>query len=287
MKHPRARLLVFNDPHSMRIDSRLAKEIGFEDSVVLLQLEFLIGVSQHEHDGRLWTFQSLRSLNKEQFPWWSPATLSRIIKRLEQRELVIIGNFNKTEWDKTQWFALNEVGISRLKSVCLAADPFQNETPPVSKRNIDVSKMKHRLDQNETTIPETTTETTQRGGVRANGDAAAVDQAMVDRLVDEQMLMRDQATAAAALECMTWEALDRLVAWRAQMIERNTHLPFQKQKKPQAILWSCLKQGFLPDDLPAPPPPPEEQIIDENGRIVNVEAYERTYGVNKHLYHRG
>jgi DNA-binding PadR family transcriptional regulator len=266
MKQPRARLLVFNDPRSMRIDSALAKEIGFEDSIVLLQLEYLIGISQHEHDGRLWTFQSLRNLNKEQFPWWSPATLGRILKRLEKRELIVIGNFNKTEWDKTQWFALNEAGIAQLKSVCLAPAPFQIETPPVSKRNIDVSKMKHRYDQNETTIPKTTPETTQSGGVAKASQTTPPPQGQ--RESDEALKQygydagQRRKIYAARLPLTDQEIAD--------LPEYIAALKRAGKRNPIGIVYNELIDGKSiphPDDV-APTEAPLEYIYTDDGRAI-------------------
>jgi hypothetical protein len=161
MKQARARLLIVNDPHPMRIEKDLAEEIGLNESILFLQIEFLISISRNEQDGRIWTYQSLQELHDNYFPWWSLATISRLIKSLQERELLIIGNFNKSGFDRTQWFALNEEGISRLQSVRLQSTPiFQNEKSKSAEWEMDPSKMKNRSHQNETTIPETTTETT-------------------------------------------------------------------------------------------------------------------------------
>lgn len=284
MKQPRARLLVFNDPHPMRVEKELAAEIGLNESILFLQIEFLISISRHEHDGRLWTYQSLQDLHDNYFPWWSLMTISRIIKALEKRELLIVGNYNKSGFDRTQWFALNEEGINKLQSVKLQPAPiYQNDKRVSQNDEIESNNLINRSSQIDTTIPETTTETTQRGGdtrERQNTAAAettrlsAEQREYVDRLMSEQMLMRDQATKAAALDCMTGDALDRLQVWRSQMVERNLHLPQHKQKKPQAILAACLKQGCLPDDLP--PPPPREMTEAEKEARYLAEFYSRT-----------
>lgn len=164
MARPRIRLLIPNDPHPMRIERDLAKEIGLNESIVLLQLEYLITISNNERDGRLWTYQSLQDLHETYFPWWSPATISRIVKSLEQMQLIVIGNFNKLGYDRTQWYALNEDGIAKLTSVLMHSDAIfqnakwisQNETSILQNDLIDHSKMQNGSSQNETTIPEST-----------------------------------------------------------------------------------------------------------------------------------
>ena len=155
----RHRLLTFNDPHPMRIDRDLAAEIGLNESILLLQIEYLISISSNERDGRLWTYQSLTSLQETYFPWWSVMTISRIVKSLEEKQLIIIGNFNKLGYDRTQWFALNEEGINLLHSIAIYQNDkciSQNGTSIYQFDGIDPNKMLNGTQQNVTTIPEST-----------------------------------------------------------------------------------------------------------------------------------
>jgi hypothetical protein len=155
----RHRLLTFNDPHPMRIDRDLAAEIGLNESILLLQIEYLISISSNERDGRLWTYQTLDNLRETYFPWWSVTTLHRIVKSLTEKGLIVVGNFNKLGYDRTQWFALNEDGINSLHSVAIfhnEKSEFQNEKSIFQNDKIDPAKMKNGSYQNETTIPEST-----------------------------------------------------------------------------------------------------------------------------------
>lgn len=251
MKQPRARLLVFNDPHPMRVEKELAAEIGLNESILFLQIEFLISISRHEHDGRLWTYQSLQDLHDNYFPWWSLMTISRIIKALEKRELLIVGNYNKSGFDRTQWFALNEEGINKLQSVKLQPAPiYQNDKRVYQNDEIESNNLINRSNQNDTTIPETTTETTQRGGVdnsrlSAENAAAAVDQDVVNRLMNKKgcALNRNQAIAYASRHTFTPDELDGLDEWASAKRDQG--------KNPAAILVKdYVPYGDLPDDLP-------------------------------------
>ncbi|NCT19717.1 hypothetical protein GW781_01025 [bacterium] len=180
---PRPQLFVANDPYPLRISTALAIEIGFNESVVLLQLETLISLSNTApRDGLLWTYQSLNDLAKY-FPWWGRETINRAIKSLQQKGLIRIANFNQWAQDRTHWYALDPQGISKLQSVHLdvaaieseiqrreAAKPIsQNETPisqngkcPGEKshfskwemgKNRGISQNETPISQNETTIP--------------------------------------------------------------------------------------------------------------------------------------
>jgi hypothetical protein len=173
MARPRIRLLIPNDPHPMRIERDLAKEIGLNESIVLLQLEYLISISNNERDGRLWTYQTLQDLHEVYFPWWSVMTISRIVKALEEKELIIIGNYNKLGYDRTQWYALNDVGIAKLTSVLMHSDAIYHNDKSISQNGksiyqidmIDSNKMINGTQQNDTTIPKITHEITQGSGM--------------------------------------------------------------------------------------------------------------------------
>ncbi|MDP9473681.1 MAG: hypothetical protein M3Q71_23975 [Chloroflexota bacterium] len=71
-------------------------EIVFNESLVLLQLEFLISISNHVIDGQVWTYQSYQDLKDRCFPWWSIATISRTMKSLEEKELIVSGRLRSS-----------------------------------------------------------------------------------------------------------------------------------------------------------------------------------------------
>lgn len=162
----RPALLVLNDPWAMRINHELAQEIGFENSIVLLQIEFLIrrASSTNFKENLWWTYQTLKQL-KTNFPWWSEKTISRIVADLQKRKLIFIGNFNKSKMDRTQWFALNEEGINKLKTIKLADKSFvddicqsdkcipQSDKCIIPKRQMHADKLTNACGQIDTTIP--------------------------------------------------------------------------------------------------------------------------------------
>lgn len=156
-RRSRQRVVVMNDPNAMRINKELAEEIGFQESVVFLQIEYLISISDHDIDGKRWTRQTLEELH-EHFPWWSIATIKRIIARLQERNLLIIGHHNRVGYDRTQWYAIDPEGVDTLHSIAI----LQNEKSICQIDPMDELKMKNPSAQNGTTIPETTDKTTDK-----------------------------------------------------------------------------------------------------------------------------
>jgi len=174
----RERLFVLNDPHALRVSAALAVEIGLAESMILLQLEFLFLMSDNVHDGRVWTYQSLNDLRASYFPFWSKATIGRAVQSLVERELLIVGNFNRAGFDRTPWYALNPEGLARLTSLRYESPTSQIETTsshPAPSTFRAATSTTHP----EPTIPETTSETTsERNGQAGEHDTESTSTAM-------------------------------------------------------------------------------------------------------------
>lgn len=102
-------------------DARMAKEIGLNESIVLSQLCYWISLNKKACrnfiDGRYWTYNTFEQWH-EQFPFWSVRTIKTIFSNLKERGLITVGNHNKLNIDRTNWYAVNEEAISRLCNSC-------------------------------------------------------------------------------------------------------------------------------------------------------------------------
>ncbi len=102
------------------IYTELAAEIGLAESALLVQIDFWIqqGASdpaKHLRDGRLWTYQSVRGM-AEKIKFLSKDQVDRAIKALEERGLIVIGNYNQRSGDRTRWLAIDHEACARLQS---------------------------------------------------------------------------------------------------------------------------------------------------------------------------
>ena len=139
-----------------RIIPGLATEIGLNESIVLMHISYWISICNNIKDGRFWTYQTLRGMQEKIFPYWSIETIRRTIQNLEKQGYIIIGNHNSRKGDRTQWFALEPNKCSELLSVVILPVDQNNH---VSKRD-SLSQNETPTQQNETTLPEITTENT-------------------------------------------------------------------------------------------------------------------------------
>ena len=104
-----------NDIHFFSVS--VAEEYGLECAIILNQLSGWISHNKanntNYHEGRYWTFNSIREW-KELLPYSTEKKIRMALEKLEKEGLIISGNFNKTAYDRTKWYALTEKGESIL-----------------------------------------------------------------------------------------------------------------------------------------------------------------------------
>lgn len=66
---------------------------------------------RHIHDGHVWSYDSREALC-DYFPYFSVDQIKRLIKASVDAGLVILGNYNKFAYDKTNWYALTDKALS-------------------------------------------------------------------------------------------------------------------------------------------------------------------------------
>lgn len=169
-KHPR--IFTLNEPNAPRLNPALAAEVGLNESLVLLQIEFYISISRNERDGRRWTYQSAKDIKEKAFDFWSVSTINRAINNLIEKGYIIEGNYNEKKYDKTRWFALNFEKLSELNSISInGQDHYESsegkkvthEEPnndAIVQNESRSNQNESRSNQNDKPIPETSTETT-------------------------------------------------------------------------------------------------------------------------------
>lgn len=123
--------------HIFNVD--IATKYGVDVAILLQNLDFWIGKNiandKHFYDGNYWTYNSQEAFTKL-FPYWNRGQIQRILAKLETEKLIIKGNYNKTSFDKTCWYALTKKYYSIIG----------NQIP-------DCTKLNNGEYENEPTIP--------------------------------------------------------------------------------------------------------------------------------------
>ena len=128
--------------HSFNIE--LAKEYGILEAILLKNIWFWIEKNRANeknfYDGTYWTYNSTRAFN-ELFPYASESSIKRALKSLQEKGIIKTGNYNKSAYDRTLWYAFTDLG----KSI-------------VSNRQMEMNKSSNGNEQNGPTIPDINTD---------------------------------------------------------------------------------------------------------------------------------
>jgi len=164
-------LLIAEQP--LQLQPKLAVKVGLNEAILVQQIHYWLQRSKHTHDGQKWIYNTHESW-LEQFPFWSKATLKRVITSLKSQGLINTGNYNRMKMDRTVWYTINYShpvcsGISEsqpepTKDTERQADqPLGQSEPMLGSDCTDVDtslNLSHKLNMT-SAIPENTETTTE------------------------------------------------------------------------------------------------------------------------------
>ena len=91
-----------------QFDANIAALYGVDESIMIFNLSYWIHKNEangkHFHDGRFWTYNSIDAFTKL-FPFWTARQIRRILKSLEEKGVIVTGNYNTSAYDRTTWYA--------------------------------------------------------------------------------------------------------------------------------------------------------------------------------------
>ena len=94
-------------------DIEIAKQYGILEAVLLNNLYFWIEKNRANntnfYDGFYWTYNSTRAFS-HLFPYVSEKQIKTALKHLRDEEIIQVGNYNKSAYDRTLWYAFTNKG---------------------------------------------------------------------------------------------------------------------------------------------------------------------------------
>lgn len=130
--------------HSFNVE--IAKKYGILEAVLLNHLWFWIKKNKANNtnyfDGNYWTYNSKKAFS-ELFPYASERQIDYALKKLIDCGLVITGNYNKSSYDRTLWYAITKVGYSILQNCEMETTKLLNGNDeivqPIPDINTDIN----------------------------------------------------------------------------------------------------------------------------------------------------
>lgn len=94
-------IMIPTEVHSF--SRSFAKEHGATAAVLLKHLAYKVSTSKNKRDGKRWHYNSAKELQSK-LPYLKKSTISAQVKKLQEKKLLEIGNYNTWKHDKTQWY---------------------------------------------------------------------------------------------------------------------------------------------------------------------------------------
>lgn len=102
------------------LEGELAKKYGVAEAFLLSYFQYYIELAEKKqepekfHEGRYWTYASMRDLAKC-FSFYSQGKIHKALHHLIDEKILLTGNFNKYDWDKTTWYAFSDSGLNEVR----------------------------------------------------------------------------------------------------------------------------------------------------------------------------
>jgi hypothetical protein len=92
-------------------DPKIAEMVGIAPAVIYQNIVWWIAKNEANNDnlidGHYWTYNSVRAF-ATLFPYLTEDQVRRALDKLVECDLVVVGNHNKSAYDRTKWFRLSE-----------------------------------------------------------------------------------------------------------------------------------------------------------------------------------
>ena len=152
------------DIHPLVVDKDIATTLGLNEAIILQQVHYWIEINKKHkrncHKGRYWTYNTIEEW-QEEFPFWSTSTVKRIFKRLRDRKIIIVDNFNTYQMDRTLWYTIDYEELEKIMEKSLDSKEDQNSTMKGSKEIVEDNQNDTMEESKKNpAIPETSTEIT-------------------------------------------------------------------------------------------------------------------------------
>lgn len=126
--------------HNFNVEN--AVEFGIQEAIIINNLYYWIQKNEsnnkHFYDGRYWTYNSAKAFCSL-FPYLSQSQITRILKKLEDKDIILKGNYNQNSYDRTNWYAFSDNAISILRKrgfhFANSSNGFNENVEPIPNSN--------------------------------------------------------------------------------------------------------------------------------------------------------
>ena len=142
-------------------EPEIAAKVGVNAAVIYQNILFWTRKNaangKHIHEGKVWTYNSVKALNNL-FEYLSPAQIRTAIGKLLDAGLIYEGNFNQIAYDRTKWYGVPcEIHLSKI------SNGIEQDGKPIPDSNTDTNT-DSKQDMSPATVFEVYNEIAERAG---------------------------------------------------------------------------------------------------------------------------
>lgn len=141
-------------------DINIAKEYGIQPAIIFNHLYFWITKNKANntnfYNENYWTYNSKKAFS-ELFPYMTERQIDYALRKLIDCGLVITGNYNKSSYDRTLWYAITKKGYSIIQNCEMETTILSNgdneNVEPIPDINTDskpINKPNRKKERKET-----------------------------------------------------------------------------------------------------------------------------------------
>lgn len=125
-------------------DKDIAVAYGLPEAIILNHMQFWIEQNEANninfYDGSFWTYNTTKAY-AEIFPYLSQRQIQCALKHLREEGILKTGNYNKSSYDRTLWYAFTEYGKSIMQKCKMEdvkmSNGFDAQVKPIPDNNTD------------------------------------------------------------------------------------------------------------------------------------------------------
>lgn len=127
-------------------DSEIAEKYGIFEAVLINHIYYWIEKNRANeanfYEGTYWTYNSTKAFTIL-FPYASERQIKYALKHLREEGILLTGNFNKSSYDRTLWYALSKKGYSIVQKCPMEetemSDQKSENVPPIPDIKPDIN----------------------------------------------------------------------------------------------------------------------------------------------------
>ena len=121
MSRKSSKLLIDEPP--LQVLPTFAKAVGLNEAIIAQQVHYWLETfrrgnnADHFRDGRWWVYNTFEEWQRDNFPFWSKATVERGFASLEQRGILVVGNFDGGARHRRNWYSIDYDALYSLETI--------------------------------------------------------------------------------------------------------------------------------------------------------------------------